>query len=163
MVHTNSKRVRGIRYESAAARLAPCLVVIIICSFAIQSSIVRAQNQQTIYSDIFDEVKSYLDAKQIQLKSTAFVSYDSNGSPYPSNVYTYDYFMTVLETMTVSGVGGGGNEMRFYLGFDESTSSGKGILYGLVNIAAFLAQAMMVSIKYDVCDEFHMDDYIGCK
>ena len=159
----NIKRVRGIRhFNRAAARVAICLVIV-ICSSIIQPSIVRAQNQQTIYSDIFDEVKEYLDAKQIQLKSTAFVSYDSNGSPYPSNVYTYDYFMTVLETMSVSGVGGGGNEMRFYLGFDESTSSGKGILYGLINIAAFLAQAMMVSIKYDVCDEFHMDDYIGCE
>lgn len=30
-----------------------------------------------------------------------------------------------------------------------------------MNIAAFLAQAMAVSIKYDVCDEFNVDDYSG--
>jgi hypothetical protein len=114
--------------------------------------------EQTIYSDVFDDVKTWLDAKQTQLQTTAFVSYDSNGAPYSSNVYVYDDFIRMLEVMSVSGVGGGGNELRFFLSAD-----GKGYLHGLVNVAAFLSQAMAVSIKYDVCDEFNIDDYIGGK
>jgi len=37
----------------------------------------------------------------------------------------------------------------FYLGEQQS----RGYEYGLVNIAAFLAQCMKETIKYDACDE----------
>ncbi len=32
-------------------------------------------------------------------------------------------------------------------------NTGKGIVHGLVNVAAFLAHAMSISIKYNVCDK----------
>ena len=132
---------------------------IISTSFVAKTGIIFAQNlEQTAYSDVFDEVKSWLDGKLLQLQNNAFVSYNSNGSQYLSDVYKYDDFISVLELMSVSGVGGGGNEMRFYLGAD-----GKGALHGLVNVAAFLAHAMAISIKYDVCDEINQDDFMGSK
>jgi hypothetical protein len=55
--------------------------------------------------------------------------------------------------MSVAGLGGGIDVHRFYIGAD-----GRGVVHGLVNIAAFLAQAMVTSIKFDVCDEFQRDD-----
>ena len=145
------KRAQGI-FTSICA-------VIVSTSFVARTSTIVAQNlEQTVYSDVFDEVKSWLDGKQMELQSNAFVSYDSNGGPYLSDVYKYDDFIRVLESMSVSGVGGGGKEMRFYLGAD-----GKGALHGLVNVAAFLAHAMAISIKFDVCDEINQDDFKGSK
>ena len=134
--------------------------VIISTSFVAKPGIIIfAQNlEQSEYSDVFDEVKSWLDDKKSQLQSNAFVSYDSNGGPYLSDIYKFDDFVRVLELMSVSGVGGGDNEMRFYLGAD-----GKGALRGLVNVAAFLAHAMAISIKFDVCDEINQDDFRGSK
>ena len=151
MTRFKRKRGRGI-FTSICA-------VIVSTSFFARTGTIVAQNlEQTVYSDVFDEVKSWLDGKQMELQSNAFVSYDSNGGPYLSDVYKYDDFIRVLESMSVSGVGGGGKEMRFYLGAD-----GKGVLHGLVNVAAFLAHAMALSIKFDVCDEINQDDFKGSK
>lgn len=47
------------------------------------------------------------------------------------------------------------NDMTFYLGEDVSGVAGTTI--GLVNIAAFLAQSMKETIKYDSCDENNWD------
>lgn len=153
MIMPRSKRERSrLTFTSFCA-------VIIGTSFVARTRTVLAQNlEQTVYSDVFDEVKSWLDSKRTQLQGSAFVSYDSNGGPYPSDVYKYDDFIRVLESISVSGVGGGGNDMRFYLGAD-----GKGALYGLVNVAAFLAHAMSISIKFDACDEINQDDFRGSK
>jgi len=52
--------------------------------------------------------------------------------------------------MSVAGLGGGIDVHRFYIGAD-----GRGVVHGLVNI---VAQAMVTSIKFDVCDEFQRDD-----
>eukprot|EP00804_Cyclotella_cryptica_P017918 CCRYP_001284-RA/>CCRYP_001284-RA protein AED:0.17 eAED:0.17 QI:49/1/1/1/0.75/0.6/5/1327/535 len=127
-----------------------------ICtSVATLTSHVRAQNQldQSNYFDTFDEVKAWLDSKQSKLENSVFLSYDSNGDPYNSSWYKYDDFVRVFESLSVAGLGGGDDELRFYTGAD-----GKGSIYGLINIAAFLAHAMTVSIQYDVCDEFNDDD-----
>lgn len=119
------------------------------------NSLARAQIQfdQSNYFDTFEEVKTWLDSKQAQLVNSAFLSYDSNGNSYNSSWYKYDDFIRVLESLSVAGVGGGDDQLRFYTGAD-----GKGSIYGLVNSAAFLAHAMAVSIQYDVCDEFNDDD-----
>ena len=47
------------------------------------------------------------------------------------------------------------NDMSFYLGEDVPGDDGTKI--GLVNIAAFLAQSMKETIKYDACDENNWD------
>lgn len=58
-------------------------------------------------------------------------------------------FLAGLQVMHEDGVAG----KKFYMG-DESAI---GHEYGLVNIAAFLAQSMKETIKYDACDENSWD------
>lgn len=69
----------------------------------------------------------------------------------PSTQYRYDGFIRGLQIMYLEGV----NDMSFYLGEDVSGEEGTKI--GLVNIAAFLAQSMKETIKYDSCDENNWD------
>lgn len=62
------------------------------------------------------------------------------------SVYTFDGLVRGLLVMGSKGVAG----HTFYLGNDDKS---KGSLYGLVNIAAFLAQSLKETIKYNACDE----------
>ncbi|KAL3785064.1 hypothetical protein ACHAW5_001764, partial [Stephanodiscus triporus] len=73
----------------------------------------------------------------------------------PSTQYRYDDFMAALRIMYLEGVGG----ETFYAGQDVSPLSGPGggTSTGLVNVAAFLAQAMKETIRYDSCDENNWD------
>ena len=52
--------------------------------------------------------------------------------------------------MAAEGVAG----KKFYIGDDDVEN---GHVYGLVNIAAFLAQSMKETIQYDACDENSWD------
>lgn len=69
----------------------------------------------------------------------------------PSTVYRYEGFISGLRVMYQDGVA---NKL-FYIG----DSSHNGHVYGLVNIAAFVAQSMKETIKYDACDENSWDLY----
>ena len=62
------------------------------------------------------------------------------------SVYTFDGLLNGLNVMSSEGVAG----KTFYLGNKDKN---KGSMYGLVNIAAFLAQSMKETIKYNACDE----------
>jgi hypothetical protein len=59
--------------------------------------------------------------------------------------------MRALQIMYLEGI----NDMSFYLG--EEVSGEEGTKIGLVNVAAFLAQSMKETIKYDSCDENNWD------
>ena len=63
--------------------------------------------------------------------------------------------MRALRTMYLEGVGGS----TFYVGDDVSPpgGAGGGAATGLANVAAFLAQSMKETIKYDACDENNWD------
>jgi hypothetical protein len=63
----------------------------------------------------------------------------------PSTVYRYDDFLESLKIMATDGVAG----KTLYTGEDVEN----GHVYGMVNIAAFLAQSMKETIQYDACDE----------
>jgi len=73
----------------------------------------------------------------------------------PSTVYRFDGFFDGLKIMHSQGVAGN----KLYLG--PSSSGGEDCahchMYGLVNVAAFLAQAMKETIRYDACDENSWD------
>ena len=71
-----------------------------------------------------------------------------SGALLPSYLYTWRGFIKGLRKMT-SGVGPGEKNF-FYVGDGESPNS---LNYGLVNIAAFLADAVVKSIYDDACDE----------
>jgi len=66
----------------------------------------------------------------------------------PSNIYKFGDLLAALPVVH-DGIGGS----RFYLGEDIESQ----YEYGLVNLAAFLAQAMKETIQYDACDENSWD------
>jgi len=100
----------------------------------------------------FNEIEGWLNKKRSRLESSVFISYDKDGNPYPSVLYEFDDFVQALRPISVGGVGGGA--LFFYTG---QTDNRRGIVHGLVNLAAFLSQASVIAIKYDACDEFNMD------
>ena len=63
----------------------------------------------------------------------------------PSSLYRFKDLLAALRVMHQEGVAG----KYFYMGDDTN----EGHIYGLVNIAAFLAQSMKETIKYNACDE----------
>ena len=85
-----------------------------------------------------DMVKSEIDSKLFLYQTPAF-------QWIPSTVYRYDDFRESLNIMAEEGVAG----KTFYIGEDIEN----GHVYGMVNIAAFLAQSMKETIQYDACDE----------
>lgn len=72
----------------------------------------------------------------------------------PSSIYFWADLLRALDGMHGTGVNGD----HFYLGL---ASESKGDLYGLVNVAAFLAQSMKETIQYDACDENSWDSTSG--
>jgi chitinase len=72
----------------------------------------------------------------------------------PSTVYLWEDMIAAVEVMIETGVAG----ETLFAGVDDSQQSCQ---YGLVNIAAFLAQAMKETIKYNVCDENNWDSTTG--
>ena len=107
------------------------------------------------YGDHYAEAERLLNKTQAEIESRVLVSYNSQGNAYKSTAYTYDDFLVTLRSMSLFGAGGGNDDdpIVFYMGQTDS----KGIAHGLANLAAFLAHAMVTSIKYDVCDEFNVD------
>ena len=71
-----------------------------------------------------------------------------SGELWPSYLYTWRGFIQALRKMT-SGIGPGEKNF-FYVGDGESPNS---LNYGLVNIAAFLADGFVKAIHDDACDE----------
>ena len=72
----------------------------------------------------------------------------------PSSIYKFDGFYNGLSIMARDGVA----DTTFYLGgTNDNTSCTHCYMYGLVNIAAFLSQAMKETIRYDACDENSWD------
>ena len=67
----------------------------------------------------------------------------------PSSVYRYDDLLAGLRVMYNDGVA----NKYFFMGDDTPN----GHKYGLVNIAAFLAQSMKETIQYNACDENSWD------
>ena len=67
----------------------------------------------------------------------------------PSDVYRYSDLLAALRVMYSDGIA----NKFFYMG----DGSSNGHLYGLVNIAAFLAQSMKETIQYNACDKNSWD------
>lgn len=72
---------------------------------------------------------------------------------HPSTIYKWDDMIKGIQDMYEVGVGG----QKFWLGDEGETNPD----YGLVSIAAFVAQSMKETIKYDVCDENNWDSTSG--
>ncbi len=82
--------------------------------------------------------------------------YEENTNVWvPSTIYNWEDFLIAIKSMHVDGVA----EYNFWLGEDETSESEETrAKYGLVSIAAFLAQSMKESIRYNACDENNWTD-----
>ena len=87
---------------------------------------------------------AHLDANKILINRELF----NGGRPVTSTASTFDYssFKNSLHTMITTPI----DNKSFYIG-DGDHKNGR--VYGLVNIAAFLSQAVVDSIQYGSCDE----------
>lgn len=97
---------------------------------------------------------THIKSKQYLIEQYVLISYTSAGLPYPSIRYTFDSFIDSLDTMAVQGFGA---DFRFLL------YEGNPFRYqaGLVNLAAFLANAMVETIQSDSCDELNWQQVAG--
>jgi hypothetical protein len=82
------------------------------------------------------------------------VSQDPDLSWRPSTIYKWRDFVQAVATMHRRGVG----DMRLWLGDPGDPDRAR---QALVNLAAFLAQSMKETIRYDACDENNWDTTNG--
>ena len=101
-----------------------------------------------------ETVKTDIDGSILLYKTPAF-------QWEQSTIYRYTDLLESIKIMSTEGVAG----KTFYIGEENEN----GHIYGLVNIAAFLAQSMKETIQYDACDENsvstsrHCHIYLVCK
>lgn len=88
--------------------------------------------------------------------SEVLISQDPDLSWRPSRLYKWRDFAQAVAMMHSVGVG----EHRLWLG-DPSASDDVRARQALVNLAAFLAQSMKETIRYDACDENNWDSTNG--
>ncbi|MBX3271187.1 MAG: hypothetical protein KF729_13050 [Sandaracinaceae bacterium] len=84
------------------------------------------------------------------------ISEQPDGSWTPSTIYRWQDFLQAVYDMHARGVG----DFRLFLG-DPSAPEALRARQGLVNLAAFLAQSMKETIRYDACDENSWDATSG--
>lgn len=84
------------------------------------------------------------------------ISQDPDLSWRPSSIYKWRDFVQAVASMHVAGVG----ELHLWLG-DETADDETRTKQALVNLAAFLAQSMKETIRYDACDENNWDSTNG--
>ena len=99
-----------------------------------------------ISSETFIELERALETVKDDIDDKLFLYQTPAFQWVPSSVYRYEDFHESLFVMATEGVAG----KKFYIGEDDVTN---GHVYGLVNIAAFIAQSMKETIQYDACDE----------
>lgn len=77
-----------------------------------------------------------------------------SGSKAPSDIYTWADMITATQMMGETGIG----DVKFWTGEAYSNAKQPAYVYGLVNLAAFLAQCMQETIQYNACDENNWSD-----
>lgn len=122
-----------------------------------------SSSSQTIAS----QIETIFTAVQSTVDDELFLSETPLSEWIPSSVYRFSGFYDGLKIMHSVGVAG----KKLYIGAnsnqDDFLKNGQVIettkdcvhcfMYGLVNVAAFLAQAMKETIRYDACDENSWD------
>lgn len=98
--------------------------------------------------------RDYIKSKRDLIEKYVLVSFTNSGVAFPSNRYTFDGLMDALDLMAVKGFGA---DFQFNLWDGTSYEWKKGI----INLSAFLANAMVESIQYDSCDENNWEGLNG--
>jgi len=101
------------------------------------------------------QVLHILSSKSTTIDTKLFLYETPGGGWEPSTIYNQDGLSKGLQIMNSRGVAG----MHYYLGDKGSSSSNSNdeYKYGLTNVAAFLAQSMKETIKYNACSENNWD------
>jgi hypothetical protein len=102
-------------------------------------------------SDAFPKVLDWISDHVTELNQEVFRSYSREGLSYRSYWFQYSDFMDALKLMSEKSITGDKKHI-FYLGNTPPEWE-----YGLVNVAAFLSQAMTESISKDACDEYNWE------
>ena len=108
-----------------------------------------------ISSQTFIDMESTLNSVKYQIDSNLFLYETPLYQWIESSVYRFDDFMESLYVMATEGVA----EKRFYIGENDVEN---GHVFGLVNIAAFLAQSMKETIRYDACGKCLFGLFAAC-
>ena len=124
--------------------------------FDIQSSLKQISSSSSLSSIQpqprfdYEYTEKYIQSKRSKMESNIFVSKNDalNGNPYYSTAFRFNSFISALRTSSLYGLSG---SKVFFLG--GATEDVKGFHAGLVNLAAFLANTMVESIRTDSCDE----------
>lgn len=96
------------------------------------------------------KIGGILIAAKADINQKVLLSHDSvTGKKIPSQRYTFDGFINALGVISKGHLG----SSFFYLGQSIGPAASPSVNYGLVNVALLLSQAVLESIKYDVCDE----------
>lgn len=95
-----------------------------------------------ISSNTFMEMENVLESAKNDIDNKLFLYQTPAYQWIPSSVYRYADFKESLYVMATEGVAG----KKFYIGESDVEN---GHVFGLVNIAAFLAQSMKETIQYD--------------
>ena len=111
------------------------LYILLLCVTICSGSLIKR-----IINEL-DELKDEIDTRLFLYETPSRVW-------LPSTVYKYTDFRESLYIMATECVAG----KKFYIGEDGTN----GHVYGLVNIAAFLAQAMKETIRYVSCGLFYL-------
>jgi len=96
-------------------------------------------------------IEQILSTSQAALNQNVFIYQTPDFQWLPSDVFTLQSFIDGLRVMYKDGIA----NKYFYLGTEGSASQSH--MYGVVNIAAFLAQVMKESLQYNACDENNWD------
>lgn len=97
-------------------------------------------------------IDSVLLGDDTRFDTEVLISQDPDLSWRPSRIYKWRDFVQAVATMHRRGVA----DMRLWLG-EPSDPEPARTRYALVNLAAFLAQSMKETIRYDACDENNWD------
>lgn len=101
--------------------------------------------------DFVAKVKSFLMNLQSSIDNNVLLYETPTSTWIPSKVYKTKDMVDAVGVMATIGAG----DNKLFVG--ETGQAKAGEIYGLVNIAAFLAQALHESIHYDACDENNWD------
>ena len=101
-------------------------------------------------SDNFIQMQNTLESVKDEINNKLFLYQTPAFQWIPSSVYRYEDLKESLYVMATEGVAG----KKFFIGESDVEN---GHVYGLVNLAAFLAQSMKETIQYDACDENSWD------
>ena len=96
-------------------------------------------------------IEAILSAGEAALNQSVFIYQTPDQQWLPSDVFTLPSFVEGLRVMYEDGIA----NKYFYMGTEGSASESH--MYGVVNIAAFLAQVMKESLQYNACDENNWD------